>query len=222
MKFSESYSDYSTSDIKNIINSCVSYDVKDYNDCEDKFEFLDRLNSKLDNYNITLIDADLSSNYDSMGNELSWATPYIKLSYVYNDGQIVVEVNLSEVFGIVEDEWSSDWLDFRKQLSTVLVHECTHRHQNMRHPFDQSNLVSEYEYLIDPEEMAARAFAGVNELLDMGYTKEQLYNKLKTHDLEWMTESNQLCKYVEYLSYEDTSVEIRKLKKYIEIALRQS
>lgn len=222
MRFSESYSSYSTSDIKNIINSCVSYDVKEYCNCEDKFEFLDRLNSKLDNYNITLIDAALSSNYDSMGNELSWATPYIKLSYVYNDGQIVVEVNLSEVFSIVEDEWSSDWLDFRNQLSTALVHEYTHRHQNMRHPFDQSNLVSEYEYLIDPEEMAARAFAGVNELLDMGYTKEQLYDKLKTRNLEWMSESNQLCKYVEYLSYEDTSVEIRKLKKYIEIALRQS
>lgn len=222
MRFSESYSNYSTSDIKNIINSCISSDVNDYCGCEDKFEFLDKLNDKLGNYDITLIDADLSSNYDSMGNELSWATPYIKLSYVYNDGQIIIEVNLTEVFGIVEDGWSSDWIDFRKQLSTVLVHECTHRHQNICHPFDQSNLVSEYEYLINPEEMAARAFAGVNELLDMGYTKEQLYDKLKTRDLEWMTESNQLCKYVEYLSYKDTATEIRKLKKYIEIALRQS
>lgn len=222
MRFSESYNNYSASDIKEIVKSCVSWDVDWYCDCHDDLELLDQLNDEFSKHNIVLVDADLSSNYDSMGNELSWVSPYIKLAYVYNDGQIVVEVSPTELFKIVEGSWASDWTDFRNQLTTTLIHECTHQYQNEQHPFDQSNFVSEYEYLINPEEMAARAFAGVNELLDLGYTKEQLWDKLKVRDLEWMTESDQLCKYIEYLSYEDTAKEIRTLKKYIETALRQS
>lgn len=217
----DSYDEYTPADIKEVVRYTITDDPAAFYGCKSVAELLDSMNRYLNKYGIELVDAAYNSLSDDFGNSLSWSSPHIMYAGTQRDGVIVVAVAAEDLLEDVENDYIDDWTDFVRELTNVLVHEYTHRYQLSQYNDQRNNyLDSEYAYLTNKGEMAARAFAAVQEMLSIGYTKEQILKMLRGKDISWFNETVQLHSYFN-LYLEEDSREIKQLKKYLYEAIEK-
>lgn len=214
MKVNESYKDLDAEDVALVIKHTIG-DISKFKDCTSKSEILDRMNEMLDPYGFYLEDAEYANTYDTYGNALMWSTQHILYGATQSNGLIVAFVAAEDLLDDVTNNWRIDWDECMKEIITTFTHEYTHRYQLSKNPDLSETYNNEYEYLTSNHEMAARAFAGIKELLQLGYTATEIEEKLKKSDLDWMYESDQLTRLYDYLVCEEpNSKVVRKFKKY--------
>lgn len=210
----ESYKDLDAEDVALVIKHTIG-DISKFKDCTSTSELLDRMNEMLDPYGFYLEDAEYANTYDAHGNALMWSTQHILYGATQSNGLIVAVVAAEDLLDDVTNNWRIDWDECMKEITTTFTHEYTHRYQLSKNPDLSEIYNNEYEYLTSNCEMAARAFAGIKELLQIGYTATEIENKLKKSDLDWMYESDQLTRLYDYLVCEEpNSKVVRKFKKY--------
>ncbi len=214
----DSYGNYGASDAKEVVRYTVTDDPAAFYGCKSTTELLQSMNSYLDKYGVMLVDGNDSSMTDAYGNGLQWSTPFIAFGGTQQDGLVVVGVDAERLLEDVENDYADDWRSFVWDLTSVLTHEFTHRYQLLQYEEQRNDYGdSEYAYLTNKNEMAARAFAGVRDLLEGGYTKEQLLQKLRKSDYRWFNETDQLSRY--YWLLDEDSDNMRQLKRYLYDAL---
>lgn len=215
MKVNESYKDIDPEDVALVVRHTIG-DMSKFKDCTSKSEILDRMNEMLDPYGFYLEDAEYANTYDAYGNALMWSTQHILYGTTQSNGLIVAVVAAEDLLDDVTNNWKIDWDEVIKDIITTFTHEYVHRYQLSKYSDLDGTYTDEYDYLTSNHEMAARAFAGVKEMLQIGYKPEDLIAKVKKTDLDWMNESNQLARLYDYLVCEEPESKVlRKFKKYM-------
>ena len=218
-RLSESYEDLDIEDVALVVKHTIS-DMSKYKDCTSTGEILEKMNEVLEPYGFYLEDAEYVEPYDSYGNHLQWSTQHILYGTTQSNGLITAVVAAEDLLEDIENNYKIDWDEFMRDIITTFTHEYTHRYQLDKYPDLSGEYDNEYDYLTSNHEMAARAFAGVKELMQIGYTPKDLMGKIKSTSLDWMNESNQLSRLYDYLCCEEPNSKImRKFKKYLYTAI---
>ena len=218
-RLSESYKDLDIEDVALVIKHTIS-DMSKYKGCTSTGEILEKMNEALEPYGFYLEDAEYVEPYDSYGNHLNWSTQHILYGTTKSNGLITAVVAAEDLLDDIENNYKIDWDEFMRDIITTFTHEYTHRYQLDKYPDLSGEYDNEYDYLTSNHEMAARAFAGVKELMQIGYTPKDLMRKVKSTSLDWMIESDQLSRLYDYLCCEEPNSKImRKFKKYLYTAI---
>lgn len=218
-RLSESYEDLDIEDVALVVKHTIS-DMSKYKDCTSTGEILEKMNEALEPYGFYLEDAEYVEPYDSYGNHLQWSTQHILYGTTKGNGLITAVVAAEDLLDDIENNYKIDWDEFMRDIITTFTHEYTHRYQLGKYPDLSGEYDNEYDYLTSNHEMAARAFAGVKELMQIGYTPKDLMRKIKSTNLDWMNESDQLSRLYDYLCCEEPNSKImRKFKKYLYTAI---
>lgn len=218
-RLSESYEDLDIEDVALVVKHTIS-DMSKYKDCTSTGEILEKMNEALEPYGFYLEDAEYVEPYDSYGNHLHWSTQHILYGTTKSNGLITAVVAAEDLLEDIENNYKIDWDEFMRDIITTFTHEYTHRYQLDKYPDLSGEYDNEYDYLTSNHEMAARAFAGVKELMQIGYTPKDLMGKIKSTSLDWMNESDQLSRLYDYLCCEEPNSKImRKFKKYLYTAI---
>lgn len=219
MRVNESYKDIDAEDVALVVKHTIG-DMSKFKDCTSTGEILEKMNELLDPYGFYLEDVEYAPTYDSYGNHLQWSTQHILYGTTQSNGLIVATVAAEDLLEDVENNYRIDWDEFMKDIITTFTHEYIHRYQLSRYSDLSGEYDNEYDYLTSNHEMAARAFAGVKELMQIGYKPEEIMIKAKKADLDWMNESNQLCRLYDCLCCEEPNSKVlRKFKQYVMEAL---
>ena len=216
MKVNESYKDLDAEDVALVIKHTIG-DISKFKDCTSTGEILDRMNEMLEPYGFYLYDAEYADTYDTYGNALQWSSQHVLYGTTQANGLITATIAAEDLLEDIQKYYNShiDWDECMKEIITTFTHEYTHRYQLSKNPDLSGAYDNEYDYLTSNHEMAARAFAGIKELLQHGYPPKDLEAKIKKTDLDWMNESDQLSRLYDYLVCEDPgSKKIRKFKQY--------
>lgn len=212
--FKESYADLEIEDVNLVITSTIG-DMSKFKDCTSTGELLDKMNEKLDPYGFYLYDAAYADNYDSYGNQLQWSSQHVLYGTTQANGLITATIAAEDLLEDLQNNYTTDWKECIKEIIVTFTHEYVHRYQLSKNPDLDGAYDSEYKYLTSNHEMAARVFAGIKELIQLGYTPKDLEAKIKKTDLDWMIESDQLTRLYEYLVYEEPNSKVlRRFKKY--------
>lgn len=218
-RLSESYEDLDIEDVALVVKHTIS-DMSKYKGCTSTGEILEKMNEALEPYGFYLEDAEYVEPYDSYGNHLHWSTQHILYGTTKSNGLITAVVAAEDLLDDIENNYKIDWDEFMRDIITTFTHEYTHRYQLDKYPDLSGEYDNEYDYLTSNHEMAARAFAGVKELMQIGYTPKDLMRKVKSTSLDWMIESDQLSRLYDYLCCEEPNSKImRKFKKYLYTAI---
>ena len=218
----ESYEEYDPSDIETIIRTLLKF--KDFEGVYNEYDLLEAMNARLDEFGIYLENEKYADDYDVQGMPLGEYSQHIKYGTTQSNGLLTAAIDVKSLVEDLEYGYENDWDEFLKELIVTLTHEYTHRYQLSKNPRSENNYNNEYEYLMDDGEMAARAFAGVKELIDLGYEPEDLLKKVSEKSLEWTFDTNQLYPYSQYLEDAEDSKDLKnlkKLKKYIYQAIKK-
>lgn len=218
-RLSESYEDLDIEDVALVVKHTIS-DMSKYKDCTSTGEILEKMNEALEPYGFYLEDAEYVEPYDTYGNHLQWSTQHILYGTTKSNGLITAVIAAEDLLDDIENNYKIDWDEIMRDIITTFTHEYTHRYQLGKYPDLNGEYDNEYDYLTSNHEMAARAFAGVKELMQIGYTPKDLMRKIKSTSLDWMNESDQLSRLYDYLCCEEPNSKImRKFKKYLYTAI---
>lgn len=212
--FKESYADLDIEDVNLVVKSTIG-DMSKFKDCTSTGELLDKMNEKLDPYGFYLYDAAYADNYDTYGNHLQWSSQHVLYGTTQANGLITATIAAEDLLEDLQNNYTTDWDECIREITVTFTHEYVHRYQLSRNPELGGAYNSEYDYLTSNHEMAARVFAGIKELIQIGYTPEDLEAKIKKTDLDWTLESDQLTRLHDYLIYEELNSKVlRRFKKY--------
>lgn len=218
-RLNESYEDLDIEDVALVVKHTIS-DMSKYKDCTSTGEILEKMNEVLEPYGFYLEDAEYVEPYDTYGNHLQWSTQHILYGTTKSNGLITAVVAAEDLLDDIENNYKIAWDEFMRDIITTFTHEYTHRYQLDKYPDLSDEYDNEYDYLTSNHEMAARAFAGVKELMQIGYTPKDLMRKIKSTSLDWMNESDQLSRLYDYLCCEEPNSKVmRKFKKYLYTAI---
>ncbi len=193
-------SSYSDFDFKSISNDVKSISIDELSEIDSIDSLIYYFTDRLSDYNVSVVDADNDfGGYDIQ----QWNNNYVKYSYANEYGDITVVCDLNSLLEDISEGYEDDFRNFLDALSTSIIHELTHVKQFESHSqrgayYDEGK--SQSDYLSDRDEISARVFGGLTELININYTKEQILEKLKTKEgiKDLFMETNQLYPYWEY------------------------
>lgn len=193
-----SYKDFNWQDIRKYIRKLGDDPyVTQLVECENPQQLLDYLNDYLDPIDVLIYDIGGVTPDDGKPG----VTSYVRFGGFCSDGAIRVEIHANALAQLNYDDSYCDEdgedIDadevmriFIKQLSHVIVHEKTHeyqynKHWNREHSNDAYESMSNYglDYLMNKDEISAHIIGGLIELLDKGYTKEDLLEAFKNDEI---------------------------------------
>lgn len=221
----ENYNRFNPKDVWTDISESIDLENPSLYKTETKEDLLDLLNELVLDSKVEFLDADTTWDYDENGNRLSWIYQNIKKGAFCSDGTIQLEIDAADLFDTVQEDYIQAWKDFWREVKIVITHEATHRYQDEERGWTkESNSKNNEEYLSEKEEIAARAFGGVDELLGIGYSKEDILDKMKTDESlrELFSETNQLYPYTDFLDYDIDRKILVYLRKQMYLALQRS
>lgn len=226
----ESYKDFDARTITSYVKNFVKH-VKDY---EDVSEFLDSLNEYLEPLNVEVVDEFGGSGY-------KWITPNIAFASVNEVGTISIEIGAETLLqDLIWDrennypyEKDTDFNQFLKELGQVIVHECVHAHQyskgypNKKWENSDPSEVGMWKYLANNDEVDAHAIAGVQEALDIGYSKKEILDILsgknkdsKAEDL--IHELNCTTDYYDWFCDSDDPRDQKVIKRLVKVMANEA
>lgn len=224
-KFKESYNDFDAQTIASYVKNFIKH-VKDY---EDVAEFLEGLNEYLEPLNVEVTDVFGRSGY-------KWITQNIAFASMNAAGCISVEIGADALLqDLIWDrennypyEEDTDFNQFLKELGQVIVHECVHAHQyskgypNKKWENGDPGEVGMWKYLASKDEIDAHAIAGVQEALDMGYTKKDILDILSgkgkySSAQDLICELNNTTDYYDWFGCSDDPRDLKVLRRLYKV-----
>lgn len=221
----ESYNDFDAQTISSYVKNYIKH-VKEF---ECVADFLEDLNEYLEPLQVEVTDVFGRSGY-------KWITPNIAFASMNTAGCISVEIGadalLQDLIWDRENDYpyeeDTDFNQFLKELGQVIVHECVHAHQfskgypNKKWENGDPGEVGMWKYLASKDEIDAHAIAGVQEALDMGYTKKDILdilsgkNKIsRAQDL--ICELNNTTDYYDWFGCSDDPRDLKVLRRLYKV-----
>lgn len=171
----ESYKDFDWEAIRDYCNQLNAKDFSKMREDEDHEDLYNFLNDYFE-----LLKIEFASAPDYLQNE-NWKDRYICNGQTHSNGYIYLYVDFEQMLDDLQDPYTKK--DVVTSIATTVVHELTHRYQVTQFSDRRwDKIKSENDYLSQKDEISAHITGGVSELLNKGYTKKQLLNKLKTLD----------------------------------------
>lgn len=164
------------------------------------YELQEYLNSYFQPLGIEFLDGDKYST--------EWNDNYTQGGQTSDDGQITVFVSFDDILETFDSKY--DLQEALNSIGHTIIHELVHQYQfsNYRYrkpaydEWDDDPYNKQHSYYSNKDELAAHAMQTVDELLDLGFTEEQIVNKVKTatkdaENGEGLIESHTAYKYWE-------------------------